>query len=195
MVADLRGSFTGYGNTFPPPTDGTISSAPVDVDRPDFIGHVDGRLDVTPRHPAAGPGAAARRHRQSRQPEHPGRPAAISDLCDARRHASASTRISTACRFPPAPPSTAPSINTRKLTDGTSTSNDDRNFNQFGGVGRVSYDLMPGLKPFGEIEGNSRVHDLRLDRSGYQRNSSGGYVRAGTSFEFSRLLTGEIAVG
>ena len=34
-----------------------------------------------------------------------------------------------------------------------------------------------------------------LDRNGYQRNSSGGYVRAGTSFEFSRLLTGEIAVG
>ena len=47
VVADLRGSFTGYGNTFPPPTDGTISSAPVVVDRPDFIGHVDGRLDVS----------------------------------------------------------------------------------------------------------------------------------------------------
>ena len=44
-----------------------------------------------------------------------------------------------------------------KLTDGTSTSNDDRNFNQYGGVGRVSYELMPGLKPFGEIEGDSRV--------------------------------------
>src|SRR6195256_2788473 len=47
LVADLRGSFTGYGNTFPPPTDGTVSSAPVNVDRPDFTGHVDGRLDVT----------------------------------------------------------------------------------------------------------------------------------------------------
>src|SRR6185503_14361766 len=30
---------------------------------------------------------------------------------------------------------------------------------------------------------------------GYQRNSSGGNVRAGTSFEFSRMLTGEVAVG
>src|SRR6202166_3878322 len=46
VIADLRGSFTGYGNTFPP-TDGTISSAPTDVDRPDFTGHVDGRLDVS----------------------------------------------------------------------------------------------------------------------------------------------------
>ncbi len=47
LVADLRGSFTGYGNTFPPPTDGTISGVPTNVDRPDFTGHVDGRLDVT----------------------------------------------------------------------------------------------------------------------------------------------------
>src|ERR1700688_2272532 len=47
LVADLRGSFTGYGNTFPPPADGTISSAPTNLDRPDFTGHIDGRLDVS----------------------------------------------------------------------------------------------------------------------------------------------------
>ena len=47
LVADLRGSFTGYGNTFPPPTDGTVSSAPTNIDRPDFTGHIDGRLDVS----------------------------------------------------------------------------------------------------------------------------------------------------
>ena len=39
------------------------------------------------------------------------------------------------------------------------------------------------------------MHDVRLDRSGYARNSTGGYVKGGTSFEFSRLLTGEIGVG
>src|SRR4029453_8043119 len=54
-----------------------------------------------------------------------------------------------------------------KLTDGTSTTNDDRNFTQYGGVGRVSYDLRPGLKPLVEGEGDSRGHDIRLDRSGY----------------------------
>ena len=108
---------------------------------------------------------------------------------------SAPTRISTACRFPAAAPSTAPSIPKSKLTDGTSTTNDDRNFNQYGGVGRISYDLLPGLKPFGEIEGDSRVHDLPFDRNGYRRNSTGGYAKAGTSFEFSRLLTGEISLG
>ena len=30
------------------------------------------------------------------------------------------------------------------LTDGTTSTNDDRNFNQYGGVGRVSYELTPG---------------------------------------------------
>ncbi len=39
VVADLRGSFTGYGNNFPPPGDGTISSVPTKLDRPDFTGH------------------------------------------------------------------------------------------------------------------------------------------------------------
>ena len=47
LVADLRGSFTGYGGMLPPPVDGGISPAPTNVDRPDFTGHVDGRLDVT----------------------------------------------------------------------------------------------------------------------------------------------------
>jgi hypothetical protein len=55
--------------------------------------------------------------------------------------------------------------------------------------------LIPGLKPFGEIEGNTRSHDLLVDRNGYQRNSSGGNVRAGTSFELSRILTGEASIG
>ena len=86
LVADLRGSFTGYGNTFPPPTDGTISSAPVNVDRPDFTGHVDGRLDVTSDTRISGAGAAAGRDRQSRQPEHPGRSRQVSGLCLVRRH-------------------------------------------------------------------------------------------------------------
>ena len=39
------------------------------------------------------------------------------------------------------------------------------------------------------------MHDLQFDRSGFERDSTGGYAKAGTSFEFSRLLTGEVAVG
>src|SRR5262249_17949588 len=43
VVADLRGSFTGYGNNLSSPN-GTPLSAPIDIDRPNFIGHIDGRL-------------------------------------------------------------------------------------------------------------------------------------------------------
>jgi hypothetical protein len=39
------------------------------------------------------------------------------------------------------------------------------------------------------------VHDVRLDRSGFARDSAGGYVKAGSSFEFSRLLSGELSLG
>ena len=47
LVADLRGSYTGYGNSMPTLVDGAASPSPTDVSRPDFLGHVDGRLDVT----------------------------------------------------------------------------------------------------------------------------------------------------
>ncbi len=39
------------------------------------------------------------------------------------------------------------------------------------------------------------MHETFVDRFGYQRNSDGGYVKAGTSFELTRLVTGEISVG
>ena len=86
LVADLRGSFTGYSNNFPPNADGTPLSAPLDIDRPNFIGHVDGRLDVSRDTRLLGAGAVVRLDRQSRQPERAGRPRQISDLHHGRRH-------------------------------------------------------------------------------------------------------------
>jgi hypothetical protein len=194
LVADLRGSFTGYGNTFPPPADGTISSAPTNVDRPDFTGHVDGRLDVT---------RDTRLLAQMRlrvATDNPGSPNVQAGLAKYPVYATFGGTFGVDQNFNRLQISAGATVDRTaytdsKLTDGTTTTNDDRNFNQFGGVGRVSYDLLPGVKPFMEIEGDSRVHDVKLDRSGYARDSSGGYVKAGTSFEFSRILTGEISAG
>ena len=62
-------------------------------------------------------------------------------------------------------------------------------------MGRVSYEVLPGLKPFAEVEGDTRVHDEQFDRNGYERDSSGGYAKAGSSFEFTRLLIGEVSIG
>jgi hypothetical protein len=194
VVADLRGSFTGYGNAFPPPGDGTISSAPTNIDRPDFIGHVDGRLDVS---------RDTRLMAQLRlrvATDNPGSPNIQAGLAKYPIYSTVGGTFGADQNFNRLQLSAGGTLDrtvyqNSVLTDGEVTSNDDRNFNQYGGVGRVSYDLLPGIKPFGEIEGDSRVHDVRFDRAGFQRDSSGGYVRAGTSFEFSRLLIGELSLG
>src|SRR5258705_789617 len=194
VVADLRGSFAGYGNTFPPPADGTISSAPVDIDPPAFTGHIDGRLDVSHDTRLLG------QMRLRVSTDNPGSPNIQAGLARYPVYATRGSTVGVDQNFNRLQLSAGGTVDRTvytdsKLTDGSSTSNDDRNFNQFGGVGRVSYDLLPGVKPFAEVEGDSRVHDVKLDRSGFQRDSSGGYLKAGSSFEFSRLLTGEISVG
>jgi hypothetical protein len=194
VVADLRGSFTGYGNTFPPPTDGTISSAPTNVDRPDFTGHIDGRLDVS--HDTRLLGEVRLRVAT----DNPGSPNIQAGLAKYPIYSTLGGTFGVDQNFNRLQVSAGATVDRTvytesKLTDGSSTTNDDRNFSQYGGIGRVSYDLMPGVKPFAEIEGDSRVHDVKLDRNGFARDSSGGYAKAGTSFEFSRLLTGEISVG
>jgi hypothetical protein len=194
LVADLRGSFTGYGNTFPTSGDGTVSSAPTSLDRPDFTGHIDGRLDVT---------RDTRLTSQLRlrlATDNPGSPNIQAGLARYPIFSTLGGTFGVDQIFNRLQLSAGGTIDRTvytesELTDGTSTTNDDRNFNQYGGVGRVSYDILPGVKPFAEIQGDSRVHDVQFDRSGFARDSSGGYAKAGTSFEFSRLLTGESAVG
>jgi hypothetical protein len=194
LVADFRGSFTGYGNSLPPTIDGAISSAPTNINRPDFLGHVDGRLDVTEDTHIAS------QVRLRVATDNPGSPNIQAGLASYPVYATFGGTLGVDQRFNRLQLSGGGTVDrtvyqNSTLTDGTISSNDDRNFNQYGGIGRVSYELMPGLKPFVEAEGDSRFHDQFLDNNGYARNSSGGYAKAGTSFEFSRLLTGEISVG
>lgn len=81
------------------------------------------------------------------------------------------------------------------LTDGTTSSNDDRNFDQYGATVRAAYEVTPGIKPFVEVFTDRRIHQLALDRNGEQRDSSGVTPRVGGTFELSRILTGELSVG
>src|ERR1700733_4572174 len=194
LVADLRGSFTGYGNSMPALVDGAVSPSPTNVSRPDFTGHIDGRLDVT---------EDTRITSEARlrvATDNPGSPNIQTGLASYPVYTTLGGTFGIDQNFNRLELSAGGTVDrtvyqNSTLTDGTTSSNDDRNFNQYGGVGRVSYELTPGLKPFVEVEGDSRFHDQQVDRSGYQRNSDGGYAKAGTSFEFSRLLTGEISVG
>ncbi|WIG52543.1 MAG: Outer membrane protein/protective antigen OMA87 [Afipia sp.] len=193
LIADLRGSFTGYGTTFPPLATGP-SPVPTNIDAPTFNGKVAGRID------------AARDTRINTElrmrvfTDNPGSPNIQAGLAQYPLATNIGGTAGVEHDFNRLTVSVAGLADRTiyqqsKLTDGSTFTNDDRNFNQFGGLGRVSYDLMPGLKPFGEFSADTRLHDVKSDRSGYQRDSTGGYVKAGTSFEFSRLLTGEAAIG
>jgi hypothetical protein len=194
LVADLRGSFTGYGNSLPPTVDGAVSPSPTNVNRPDFTGHIDGRLDVTEDTRIT----SELRLRVST--DNPGSPNIQTGLASYPIYTTLGGTFGVDQNFNRLDIAVGGTVDrtvyqNSTLTDGTISSNDDRNFNQYGGIGRVSYELTPALKPFVEVEGDTRVHDLPIDRNGYARDSDGGYAKAGTSFEFSRLLTGEISVG
>jgi hypothetical protein len=194
LVADLRGSFTGYGGSLPLQFDGTVNPAPTNVDRPDFTGHVDGRLDVSSDTDVT----AQLRLRAAT--DNPGSPNIQAGLARYPIYTTLGGTVGVDQRFNRLQVSAGATVDRTAyqdstLTDGSTSSNDDRNFNQYGGVGRISYELTPGVKPFAEIEGDSRVHDQQFDRGGFRRDSSGGYAKAGTSFEFSRLLTGEVSLG
>jgi len=191
---DLRGSFTGYGTEFP--TTSGASSVPVDIDRPDFNGRLSGRLDVTRdtrvvsavrlRLGTDNPGARDNiiQYGLSKYPIYATYGGTAGFEQDFNRlQLQVNGNIDRTV------------YQNSKLIDGTSWSNDDRNFNQYGVQARASYDLTPGVKPFVEVVADKRVHDTRLDRYDYERDSTGGYLKGGTSFEFSRLLTGEIAAG
>ncbi|TWC00309.1 hypothetical protein FBZ93_105102 [Bradyrhizobium macuxiense] len=193
VVADLRGSFTGYGSQLTP-IDGTPLSAPLDVDRPNFTGHIDGRLDVSRDTHLLG------QARLLVSTDNPGSPNVQAGLARYPIYTTVGGTFGIDQNFNRMQVSLGGTIDRTdyqwsKLTDGTSSSNDDRNFTQYGGVGRFSYELNPAVKPFVEVEGDSRFHDLYLDRNGYARNSSGGYAKVGTSFEFTRLLFGEVSIG
>ncbi|MET4042973.1 outer membrane beta-barrel protein [Bradyrhizobium sp. RT6a] len=194
LVADLRGSFSGYTNNMPATIDGFASPSPVEVDRPDFTGHVDGRIDVNRDL------KLTTQLRLRLATDNPGSPNVQAGLQKYPVYAAYGTTVGfdqSFNRFQVAAGATVDrtAYTNSKLTDGSTFSNDDRDFNQYGGVGRFSYDLKPGLKPFVEIQGDTRVHDRAADRNGYFRDSNGGYAKVGTSFEFSRILIGEVSVG
>jgi hypothetical protein len=98
------------------------------------------------------------------------------------------------------------SLNLRGTVDRTSFENGrdslgftisqrDRDATQYGVRLRAGYELTPGMTPFVEVAADKRAFDRTVDASGFRRASTGQTARLGTTFEFSRLLTGEVAVG
>lgn len=80
-------------------------------------------------------------------------------------------------------------------SDGTRFRFSQDDYNDYGLVARAAYEVTPGLVPFVEVGADTRVRDDTIDFSGYARNSRGITARAGSTFEFSQLLTGTASGG
>jgi hypothetical protein len=81
------------------------------------------------------------------------------------------------------------------LTDGESTSNADRDLNQYAGIARAAFDLDAGIKPFVELQQDSRVYDQQFDDGGQQRSSMGTSLKVGATVDLFGSLSGAMAIG
>lgn len=183
LKADLRGSYTGYS----PDTTPTLS-------RPYVDGKVDGRIDITrDTHLELG-------SRVLVSTDNPGSPNVQAGLEKLPVFTTFGGSAGIRQGFNRLEVTAKGDIERTvyqdsTLTDGSTASNDDRNYNQYGGTLRGSYEMTPGIKPFVQFGIDKRKHDLAVDTSGYQRDSKGLTGKIGTTFELTRQLTGEIAVG
>jgi hypothetical protein len=181
VTATLRGSYTTYGQT-------------PELDRPAFDGKMTGRLDVTRDTALIGEGTFIV------GTDNPGSPNVQAGLTRFPIYTTLGGTFGVTQRFNRLELTAKGTVERTEyqpseFTDGTTASNADRDYKRYAGALRTSYDLMPGLKPFVEVSADTREHDLQFDRAGLQRDSTGWTAKAGSTFWFSRKLTGEIALG
>jgi hypothetical protein len=181
VTVALRGSYTAYGQT-------------PELDRPSVDGKMTGRLDVTRDTALIGEGILVV------GTDNPGSPNVQAGLSRFPIFTTLGAAAGISQRFNRLEVTVKGSAERTEyqdstFTDGTTASNHDRDFNRYAVLMRTSYDLMPGIKPFVEATYDTREHDIQVDRFGLQRDSTGWSVKGGTTFEFSRKLIGEVAVG
>jgi hypothetical protein len=194
LNADIKGNYFAYSEKFGFNDNGTPTGTPNSLDRPTLDARVNGRVDVNSRSHFDLEG------RLIVGTDNPGSPnvqAGLAWLPITTTVGATFGYTQSFNRFEFTAKTTVDRSvwQVSTLTDGETSSNDDRNFDQYGGAFRAAYDLKPGIRPFVEVGADTRVHDLRLDRNGEDRDSNGEYVKVGTTFEFSRKMTGEVAVG
>ena len=190
LIADLRGSFTGYTRE----NESGNGSLPVNIDRPDFNGKVTGRLDVS---------RDTRIDSETRMrigTDNPGSPNIQANLARYPLFFSAGQTIGGAHNYNRFEIAAKGSVDRTiyqesTLSNGQKSSNTDRNFDQFGGSLRGSYEVLPQVKPFGEVQIDWRKRDLEFDRNGFARSSHGQTARVGSTFDLGALITGEASIG
>jgi hypothetical protein len=194
LTANIKGNYLAYSETFGFNSVGAPTGTPNSLDRPNLDARVNGRVDVNSRSHFDVEG------RLIVATDNPGSPniqAGLARLPITTTLGETFGYTQSFNRFELTAKSTVDRSvwQASTLTDGETSSNDDRNFNQYGGAFRAAYDLKPGIKPFVEVGADTRVHDLQFDRNGEDRDSNGAYAKVGSTFEFSRKLTGTASVG
>jgi len=185
---DLRGSFTSYDRTF------STAAIPRRLDRPDFTGKASGRIDVSHDTQI---NAEARLNVATDDPGSPDIQAGLARYPLTTSYGGTLGLTQTFNRFAMTLSVLADRTmyQSSTLTNGVRVSNADRDYSQIGGTLRAAYELAPGIKPFVEAGFDRRDHDLAVDKSGINRDSRGTTIKAGSSFELTRLVTGEASIG
>jgi hypothetical protein len=181
LTANLRGSYTSYDS---------IHS----LDRPAVDAKVNGRVDVT---------SLTRIDLEGRfilGTDQPGSPNIQADLAHLPIYTTLGGTAGIGQRFNRFEVVAKGGVDRTRyqnsqFEDGSTESNDDRDYIQYTTLLRTSYDLLPGVKPFVEIGADARRHDVLPDRFGFYRNSDGLTGKVGSTLELSRKFTGEFAVG
>jgi hypothetical protein len=181
LVVDMRGSQIWYKDT-------------PEENRPDFDGKVRGRVDVTD----ATRGELEGRYRIAT--DRPGSPNIQAGLAHLPIFTTIGGSAGIAQRFNRFDLSVKGSAERTEyaeshFTDGSIASNADRNYHQYGVQTRLNYELTPGIIPFAQLDVDTRDYALPVDAGGINRDSDGVTGKVGTTFEISRKLTGQIAIG
>jgi len=209
LKAELRGSYYAYSRTFDSEAESQVpldcgcggttpelvsSGVPRKLDRPDFNGVVNGRYDTYGRSHIDAEG------RFTVGTDNPGSPNIAAGL----DHLPVYTRVGGSLgytqnfnRLDVAVKGGADRITYQDstFTDGSTASNDDRDFNQYSGSLRASYEVFPDVTPFAQVDVDQRVHDLAVDRNGLRRDSTGLTWRVGSTFRLTHELVGEASAG
>jgi hypothetical protein len=177
----LRGTYSAYGQT-------------PSLDRPYFDGRINGRIDVL---------RTTRVDVEARtllSTDNPGSPDIPADLARLPIYTSVGGSLGVTQQFNRLEVALKGSLDRvtydkSEFADGSTASNADRNYNQYAIQLRAAYELTPGMKPFVEATFDQRIRDQEVDAFGLRRSSDGVTGRVGTTFEFSRKLTGEVSIG
>lgn len=184
LTARLRGTYAAY------------ASDP-GVNRPELNGVVTGRLDVTRDTRLEGEARYLLNTNSPGSSNLPSAPAGLRNLPLIHQYGATAGVVQDIGRLQLSLRGTVDryTYNDAVTNAGTVLPQGERDYNALGARLRASYELTPGLRPFVEAAIDQRRFDTLVSSGGTLQGSTAMTYRVGTTFELTRLLTGEISAG